>query len=219
MAALGGGLGAPVLWPAHGSLSFSSKRKLGPACLQSCCSATGLFRVCHHFFYPSLSLKLGLACLQEVCLQPLVAMPIPQTERVAAVRHLPAAAALQLLQYLAKLVQLHAGKAFVCALCCFCPFQHSQCYCFGVLWPPWRQLRVVLHPLLRLVRSPLSFCAVALSLWIDLSCVILASSQPLQQDSLSNATCLCCCREMPVDTYVWAAASAECRPLTSDTRT
>eukprot|EP00891_Asterochloris_glomerata_P001758 jgi/Astpho2/1758/Aster-04179 len=40
----------------------------------------------------------------EVCLHPLVSMPIPQTERVAAVRQLPAAAALQLLQYLAKLL-------------------------------------------------------------------------------------------------------------------
>ena len=68
-------------------------------------------------------MKLLPACLQEVCLHPLVSMPIPQTERVAAVRQLPAAAALQLLQYLAKLVQLHAGKDNLCVLCCLCPTQ------------------------------------------------------------------------------------------------
>ena len=82
-----------------------------PACRASCARqlACSLF-VPVSFTLLFLSLKLGLACLQEVCLHPLVAMPIPQTERVAAVRLLPAAAALQLLQYLAKLVQLHAGK-------------------------------------------------------------------------------------------------------------
>ena len=250
----GGALGAPALWPAQcrlqcdvgGSISCSSKRKLGPACLQSWSSASGLLVDCPHLLYPVLSLKPGSACLQEVCLHPLVAMPIPQTERVAAVRHLPAASALQLLQYLAKLVQLHAGKYnWFCfgnsrfyvwvdgdASTTCCSLDDGRPMCAGLLLPllhscilpssiamlPAATFGAPCDATFAAAQCGVLCSAVASSLYNSLVCDV-ASSQLLQHDSLFVETCLCCCRELPVDRQVWAAASAEPRTLTSDART